>query len=208
VPVVQKQLIAAANRRAKPVITATQMLFSMVSSPQPTRAEVADVANAILDGSDAVMLSEETAIGQHPLRAVEVMTAIARETERGALQGPRPSGAPAESPQSDEEAVVQAACQLAAHRGVGVVVTVTRTGETARLAAKHRPAQPIVALAGDPETWRRLALVRGVLPLLLPASSREPEAIIAVARRVARERGWPDVRAVFVSHDRLWTGRL
>jgi len=101
------------------------MLFSMVSSPQPTRAEAADVANAILDGSDAVMLSEETAIGQHPVRAVEVMAAIALETERGTLQGSRPSGAPAEPPQSDEEAVVQAACRLASHRGVDVVVTVT-----------------------------------------------------------------------------------
>lgn len=83
VPIVQKRLIAEANRRAKPVITATQMLFSMVSSPQPTRAEVADVANAVLDGSDAVMLSEETAIGNHPVRAVEVMAEIVRETERG-----------------------------------------------------------------------------------------------------------------------------
>ena len=208
VPIVQKHLIAEANRRAKPVITAPQMLFSMVSSPQPTRAEVADVANAVLDGSDAVMLSEETAIGQHPVRAVEVMAAIALETERGALQGPRPSGASAPPPQSDEEAVVQAACQLAAHRGVDVVVTVTRTGETARLAAKHRPAQPIVALTGDPETCRRLALVRGVLPLLLPASGQEPGEMIEVARRAARERGWPEMRAVFVSHDWLWTGRL
>jgi pyruvate kinase len=171
VPIVQKHLIAEANRRAKPVITATQMLFSMVSSLQPTRAEVADVANAILDGSDAVMLSEETAIGRHPVRAVEVMAAIALETER-------------------------------------VVVTVTRTGETARLAAKYRPAQPIVALTGDPETGRRVALVRGVLPLLLPASSQEPREMIEVARRAARERGWRDMRAVFVSHDWLWTGRL
>jgi len=89
-----------------------------------------------------------------------------------------------------------------------VVVTVTRTGETARLAAKHRPAQPIVALTGDPETRRRLALVRGVLPLLLPASSQEPGEMIEVARRAALERGWPDMRAVFVSHDRLWMGRL
>jgi pyruvate kinase len=205
VPVVQKQLIAAANRRAKPVITATQMLFSMVSSPQPTRAEVADVANAVLDGSDAVMLSEETAVGRHPLRAVEVMAAIALETERGALHVPRPPGEP---PRSDEEAVVQAACQLAAHRGVDVIITVTRTGETARLAAMHRPAQPIVALTGDPETRRRLVLVRGVLPLLLPASIRDPAETIEVARRAARERGWPEMRAVFVSHDRLWTGRL
>jgi pyruvate kinase len=154
------------------------------------------------------MLSEETAVGRHPVRAVEVMAAIALETERGALQGPRPSGASAKPPQSDEEAVVQAACQLAAYRGVDVIVTVTRTGETARLAAKHRPAQPIVALTGDPATRRRLALVRGVLPLILPASSRDPDEMIEVARRAARERGWPDMRAVFVSHDRLWTGRL
>jgi pyruvate kinase len=209
VPIVQKRLIAEANLRAKPVITATQMLFSMVSSPQPTRAEVADVANAILDGSDAVMLSEETAIGQHPVRAVEVMAAIALETERGAFRGRRPSGAAAEPPQSDEEAVVQAACQLAAHRGVEVVVTVTRTGETARLAARHRPAQAIVALTDNAETGRQLALVRGVLPLpLVPASIRDPDEIIEAARRAARQRGWPDMRAVFVSHDRLWTGRL
>jgi pyruvate kinase len=208
VPIVQKHLIAEANRRAKPVITATQMLFSMVSSPQPTRAEVADVANAVLDGSDAVTLSEETAVGRHPARAVEVMAAIALETERGVLQGSRPPGASAAGPPSDEEAVIQAACQLAAHRGVDVIVTVTRTGETARLAARQRPVQPVVALTGDPEIHRRLALVRGVLPLLLPASSRDPQEMVDVARRAARERGWPDLRAVFVSHDRLWTGRI
>ena len=208
VPIVQKNLIAEAVEFGVPVITATQMLESMITAPSPTRAEVSDVANAVFDGTDAVMLSEETAIGQHPVRAVEVMAAIALETERGELQGPRPSGASAELPQSDEEAVVQAACQLAAHRGVDVVVTVTRTGEMARLAAKHRPAQPIVALTGDPETCQRLALVRGVLPLLLPSSSQDSEEMIEVARRAARERGWPDMRAVFVSRDRLWTGRL
>lgn len=103
VPIVQKQLIAKANRRAKPVITATQMLYSMVASPQPTRAEVADVANAILDGSDAVMLSEETAVGQHPVRAVEVMAAIARETEIGVLpEAPRSSAT--ELPLTGEDA--------------------------------------------------------------------------------------------------------
>jgi pyruvate kinase len=206
VPLVQKRLIARANRRAKPVITATHMLFSMVSTPHPTRAEVADVANAILDGSDAVMLSEETAIGQHPVRALDVMVAIARETERGALNDAAPSQAPAEPPPSDEAALVRAACELAAHRGVDVLVTVTRTGETARLAARHHPAQPIVALTGDPETCRQLNLVRGVLPLLLPVSPRGPEETLEAARRAARERRWPAMRAVFVSHDQLWMG--
>lgn len=208
VPIVQKRLIAEAKRRAKPVITATQMLFSMVSSPRPTRAEVADVANAVLDGSDAVMLSEETAIGGHPVRAVEVMAEIALETEQGTLLGPRPSGPTAEPPRSDEEAVVRAACRLAADRAIDLIVTVTRTGETARLAAAQRPSQPIVALAGDEETARRLALVRGVRPLLLSPSGPSPEPMLEVARRAARARGWPEVRAVFVSHDRLWTGRL
>jgi pyruvate kinase len=207
VPIVQKQLIAEANRRAKPVITATQMLFSMVAATHPTRAEVADVANAILDGSDAVMLSEETAIGRHPGRAVEVMATIARETERGIRQGLPPSGMSMEPP-SDEAAVVQAACQLAASRGVDVIVTVTRTGETARLAATHRPAQLIVALTGDPETCQRLALVRGVWPLRLPAPSPAPDEMIEGARRAARARGWPDLRAVFVAHDRLWMGQF
>jgi pyruvate kinase len=208
IPIVQKRLIAEAKRRAKPTITATQMLFSMVSSPQPTRAEVADVAHAVLDGTDAVMLSEETAIGSRPVRAVEVMAEIALETERGGLDGPRPGTAAASPPRSDEEALVQAACRLAADRGVDVIVTVTRSGETARLAAAQRPAQPIVALAGDPETARRLALVRGVLPLPLGPSAGGPGEILEVARRAARARGWPETRAVFVSHDRLWTGRL
>jgi pyruvate kinase len=208
VPIVQKRLIAKANRRAKPVITATQMLFSMVSSPQRTRAEVADVANAVLDGSDAVMLSEETAVGRPPVRAVEVLAAIALETERGVFQGPPPSGASTEPAQSDEEAVIQAACQLAASRGVDVIVTLTRTGETPRLAAKQRPAQPIVALTGDPETCPRLTLVRGVVPLLLPPSCHDPEEMIGAVRRAVRERGWPEMRAVFVSHHQLWIGRL
>jgi pyruvate kinase len=208
VPIVQKRLIAEATRRAKPVITATQMLFSMVSSPQPTRAEVADVANAVLDGTDAVMLSEETAIGGHPVRAVEVMADIALEAERGWLHGLRPSGGSAERPRSDEEALVQAACRLAADRGDDAIVTVTRTGETARLAAAQRPAQPIVALAGDAETARRLALVRGVVPLPLPSPVPGPGEMLDVARGVARARGWAEMRAVFVSRDRLWTGRL
>jgi len=208
VPIVQKRLIARANRRAKPAITATQMLFSMVAAPQPTRAEVADVANAVLDGSDAVMLSEETAIGRHPLRAVEVMAAIARETERAALHDLPRADAPAEPAPSGEEAVVQAACRLAARLGVDVIVTIARTGDTARLAAKHRPAQPIIALTGHAETYRRLALVRGVVPLLLPPSHDEAGETLEVVRGVAHERGWQGLRAVFASRDLLWTGTL
>jgi pyruvate kinase len=208
VPIVQKRLIARANRRAKPAITATQMLFSMVVSPQPTRAEVADVANAILDGSDAVMLSEETAVGRHPLRAVQVMAAIARETERGGLSDLPDVDATPEPAPSGEEAVVQAACQLAARLRVDVIVTIASTGDTARLAARHRPPQPIIALTPHAETYRRLALVRGVVPLLLPPSHEEAGETLEVVRGVARERGWQGLRAVFASRDLLWTGAL
>lgn len=207
VPVVQKQLIAKANRRAKPVITATQMLYSMVSSPQPTRAEVADVANAILDGSDAVMLSEETAVGEHPVRAVEVMVAIARETESDVLPDALPLRA-MELPLNGEEAVVQAACHLGARLRSDVIVTITATGETARFAAKCRTRQPILALTSDRETYRRLALVRGVVPLLLPAPVRDAAEPLEAVRSVIHERGWRGKLAVLVTSDRVWRTTL
>jgi pyruvate kinase len=200
VPVVQKAVIAEANRRAKPAITATQMLYSMVASPVPTRAEVADVANAIVDGSDAVMLSEETAVGRHPARAVRTMAAIAADTDRAGL-GRAGESTAAGPPRSGQEAVVEAACRLAARPEVDVIATITRDGETARLAAKYRPRQPILAITPGPDTFRRLALVRGVVPVLLPASGEAPEAMVAAARAVARARGWGGRAGVFVGRD-------
>jgi pyruvate kinase len=207
VPVVQKRLIAEANRRAKPVITATQMLYSMVSSPQPTRAEVADVANAILDGSDAVMLSEETAVGEQPVRAVEVMAEIARETEHG-VRPAAPTRGAVESPPTDQEAIVQAACELATRLRVDVIVTITATGETARFAAKCRVPQPILALTSARDVHRRLALVRGVVPFLLPAPIPDTAEPLEAVRRVVHERGWAGKRAVLVTGERLWRATL
>jgi pyruvate kinase len=207
VPIVQKQLIAKANRLAKPVITATQMLYSMVSSPQPTRAEVTDVANAILDGSDAVMLSEETAVGEHPVRAVEVMAAIARETEAGVLPDASPPRV-MEPPLTEEEAVVQAACQLGTRLRSDVLVAITATGETARFAAKCRTRQPILALTSDRATYRRLALVRGVVPLLLPTPVRDAPESLEAARSVLHPRGWRGKRAVLVTAGRVWSATL
>jgi pyruvate kinase len=207
VPVVQKRLIAEASRRAKPVITATHMLLSMVSAPHPTRAEVADVANAILDGSDAVMLSEETAIGEHAARAVEVMATIALETEAAGLEAPA-RRADAARATGDEAAMAHAACQLAARLPAAVIVIVTRSGETARLAAQQRPAQPILAPTGAPEVYRRLALVRGVTPLLLPAEAGDLEALLAAVRRASHRYGWEGRRAVFLSRDKVWTETL
>ena len=206
VPVVQKRLIAEARRRAKPVITATQMLYSMVSSPQPTRAEVSDVANAILDGSDAVMLSEETAVGDHPVRAVQVMAAIAMETEAGAPPDGLLPGAM--EPLTEEEAVVQAACQLASRLRSDVIVTITQTGEAARFAAKWRTRQPVLALTSDRATYRRLALVRGVVPLLLAAPVLHAAEPLEAVRSVIHERGWQGKRAVLVSAERVWRATL
>jgi pyruvate kinase len=201
VPIVQKVVIAQANRHAKPAITATQMLYSMVESPTPTRAEVADVANAIVDGSDAVMLSEETAVGRHPVRTVQTMAAIAADTDRAALG--RHAGAidAADPPRSEHEAVVEAGCRLAARLDVEVIVTITIDGETARLAAKYRPRQPILAVTPQPETFRRLALVRGVVPLLLPSSGGTPEVLVDAARTVAHQRGWGGKRGILVARD-------
>ncbi|MCW5889178.1 MAG: pyruvate kinase [bacterium] len=156
VPTVQKRLIAATNRAGKPVITATQMLRSMVESRLPTRAEATDVANAVLDGTDVVMLSEETAIGAHPSLAVAMMRRIVLEAER--ILPPRL--APADA--SVDDLIASQACEVAARLDAAAIVVPTRTGFTATQVASHRPGVPIVALTVDEALRRRLALVWGV----------------------------------------------
>jgi len=199
VPAVQKELVAKANRSAKPAITATQMLFSMVTSPRPTRAEVADVANAVLDGSDALMLSDETTVGAHPVVAAETMAAIIAATEdasAGWLARPRAADDAVGGP----EAVAMAACELAARVDAAVVVTLTMEGRTARWVAKYRPRRPILAATQHAETYRRLALVRGVTPLLL---SGPHDDLLDAARAAAREHGWSGADAVIVANDTI-----
>jgi pyruvate kinase len=156
VPIVQKQLIALANRAGKPVITATQMLRSMVESLVPTRAEATDVANAVLDGTDGVMLSEETAIGRHPVAAVRTMARIAREVE--SYDQPHPL-----EPRSDTaDLIARAACDLAARLGAAAIVVPTTSGFTARQVARHRPHMPIIALTPNESVRRRLSLTWGI----------------------------------------------
>lgn len=167
VPLVQKQLIAKANRVGKPVITATQMLASMVSQPRPTRAEASDVANAILDGTDAVMLSEETAIGRYPVEAVRFLDDIARTTEaripyKEWLQQRRKFVTDAIS-----DAISYAACELAQNLRAKVILASTASGATARLIGRFRPATPVIAVTTDRRTKRRLCLSWGVHPLYL-----------------------------------------
>ena len=175
VPRVQKMLIEKANWAGKPVITATQMLRSMVDNPRPTRAEVTDVANAILDGSDAVMLSEESAVGNYPLQAVQIMSRVAMSTETSfpfrawtSKFGEHPSLSP-------QEAVAHSACRLAEAVGASAIVVCTQSGSTARLVAKYRPAQPVLAMTPDEITYRRLALVWGAAAIQMPPSESEDE---------------------------------
>ncbi len=188
VPLLQKMLIEKANRAGKPVITATQMLLSMVENPRPTRAEVGDVANAILDGTDAVMLSEETAAGRYPLEAVATMKRIAEDTETAFPYEQWMRRFEDRSLQSLPEAVAGAACELAEHIGAAVIIAWTESGATARLVAKHRPRRPILALSTSAATARRLALVWGVIPLVAE-EGRDTDAMMQKAPVLAAARG-------------------
>ena len=164
VPLIQKQLIHTANMRGKPVITATQMLRSMVDSPRPTRAEATDVANAVLDGTDAIMLSEETASGNYPVEAVMYMNRLATVAE---------NGFPFEQflrlvPRKDvSESVAHASCILADHLEAKAIVAHSHSGLTARYISRFRPRQPIVALSPNIRTVRRLTLCWGCRPRLV-----------------------------------------
>jgi pyruvate kinase len=165
VPLVQKRLLSLAGRRAKPAITATQMLESMVHSSRPTRAEVADVANAIFDGTDAVMLSQETAVGRHPVLAVEMMASIAETTERElpygrwlAERGPRAS--------NQYHAIAFGAVGAVYQLGLTCVVAPTNSGTTARLISAYRPKAPVLALSPRLDVVRRCRLLWGVQPQL------------------------------------------
>jgi pyruvate kinase len=170
VPMIQKRIIAAARRAGRPVITATQMLRSMVDSPRPLRAEASDVANAVLDGTDAVMLSEETAIGRYPTEAVGVLNRVALEAEPH-LDSEKMKTDSA-SPQVPEitGAVSRAACDLAASIGAAAIVTTTTSGATARLIARLRPGAPILGVTTSPQVARQLDLSWGVIPAVIPAT--------------------------------------
>jgi len=165
VPQAQKRVIEAANSAAKPVITATQMLLSMVDSPRPARAETSDVANALYDGTDAVMLSEETAIGNYPVEAVEVMAKICIATEDDLCKPESYRPLPADRRHLVPDTVAAAACMLARHLQATAIIVPTRTGKTASRVGSCRPSQPIVAIGTHPEAVDRMTLVWGVVPI-------------------------------------------
>jgi pyruvate kinase len=164
VPLIQKRLIRACVEAGKPVVTATQMLESMIQNPTPTRAEASDVANAIYDGTDAVMLSAETAVGSYPLDAVRMMDRIARSVEadesyQSSMREQYPS--PTET---TADAVSLGACQMAFNLGANLIVTFTSSGTTAQRVSRNRPAAPILAITPSQRSFRHLSVVWGVIP--------------------------------------------
>ncbi len=168
VPIIQKMLIHKANRAGKPVITATQMLDSMIRNPRPTRAEVTDVANAIFDGTDAVMLSGETAVGLYPFETVRMMAKIASHTE-GSLDFAKilDEKMRVDTGQSITGAIGQATCDIAQDLGCTAILTASATGRTARVVSRYRPRAPIICATNRAETYNRLALVWGVHPVMV-----------------------------------------
>jgi pyruvate kinase len=189
VPIVQKQLLRVAGRLARPSITATQMLDSMVNSSRPTRAEVADVANAILDGTDAVMLSQETAVGNYPVEAIEMMASIAERTEHSLPYRTWNEERVRRDARDPAYTVAYSACAAARDLHLAALVVPTLSGRSARLLSAHRPQVPIYALSPGKETVRRCSLMWGVQA----ASMRRheiTEALIADAARRVVELGW------------------
>jgi len=197
VPLAQKKIIHEANQRGKPVITATEMLESMVKSPTPTRAEATDVANAVLDGTDAVMLSEETSIGQYPIQAIQMMVKIILEAETVL-----PHDKAFNEPQDDflsevDDATARASCQIACQIQAKAIIALTAGGTTALRVAKHRPGQPILAVTLNETIMRQLNLVWGVYPLI-KSSPTTLEAWLEVASETAREAGTAQTGDVIV----------
>jgi pyruvate kinase len=179
VPLVQKRLIAATNARGKVVITATQMLESMIENPWPTRAEASDVANAILDGTDALMLSGETASGKYPLQAVRTMAQIAREIESSSYYRLNLELPELEMAHSTN-AIAHAAVVAARHLKLKVIAAYSDSGAIARLVSEYRPEAAIVALTTNPVTYNRLALYWGVTPVMISPAATSEEMFVRV----------------------------
>jgi pyruvate kinase len=193
-----------ANFYGRPVITATQMLESMIEHPRPTRAEASDVANAILDGTDAVMLSGETAAGAYPLQALEAIVRIGSEIERSGFleRGPRyltrpgPRSRRGASPR--EHAVAAATVESARQVGAPAIIVITRSGFSARLVSSYRPSVPVFAITTDALTYRQLAAIWGVHPELAQVDEVTYETLTAVGRERVLAKGLGEPGAVIV----------
>lgn len=187
VPMLQKRIIAEANRRRRLVITATQMLESMTQALRPTRAEASDVANAVFDGTDAVMLSAETAIGAHPIETVQVMHRIIQAAEEGIEPGWMPKVETESCPISFPEAICTAASSAAAAIGASAIVAFSEQGQTARLISKQRPAAPIIAFTPFERVRQQMALYWGVRPQTMQQIDQTDERVDEAERRLKAE---------------------
>lgn len=188
IPVLQKMIIHKCNLVGKPVITATQMLDSMIRNPRPTRAEATDVANAIIDGTDAIMLSGESANGLYPIEAVRVMSRIANTTEDSLLFTKPPRDIIDQAASSITDAISQAVCGIGREIGADAIITTTTSGFTARMVSRNRPKLPIYAITHEERTVRRLALVWGIRSLLCPPYESTDE-MLYMAEKVVVEKG-------------------
>ena len=184
VPILQKEIIQIANRHDKTVITATQMLNSMISNPRPTRAEASDVANAVFDGTDAVMLSGETASGRFPLESVRMMDEIVREAESYFSAWGSKNAFPEEPTRDDAISTTRAARELAHDRNVAAIAVFTQSGKTAQLMSKARPQVPILAFTPEEKTYQQMGLLWGVTPFLVPIAKTVEEMIQIVDRSI------------------------
>jgi pyruvate kinase len=187
-PIVQKEIIQKCNRLGKPVIVATQMLESMVNAPRPTRAEVTDVANAIFDGADALMLSEETAVGSYPVEAVSMMSQIALEAETALPYEEILTNKGKDLQPQTDDAISYAACHTAHQLGAAAIIAFTSSGSTARRVAKYRPKVPILAITPSQVTQRQLSLSWGVRAFQIPEPSKIA-MLFARGARVAKRTG-------------------
>ncbi len=189
VPLVQKSLIQKCNFAGKPVITATQMLKSMVDNPRPTRAEANDVANAVLDGTDAVMLSEETTVGEFPVKSVQTMATIIKATESSEVSALQEIEHAYEEPTSIQQAVSHGSYEIAKDLRAAAIITPTHSGSTARKVRSYRPKQPIIALSPNPNVVRCLNLIWGVCPIVVKTYSNFDD-MIEQSKRAALNSGW------------------
>ncbi len=190
VPAIQKEIIRSANRHAKVVITATQMLESMISNPRPTRAEASDVANAIYDGTDAVMLSAESASGSYPVESVKMMDIIIREAEKHRVEWGQVEEFPKEALKDDALVISLAAKTLAHDRNVSNIAVFTQTGRTALLMSKTRPRVPIIAFTPEPSRLPLLSLYWGVQPVLVPFANSLEEMVTGVDQYLMKNESY------------------
>jgi len=173
VPLIQKKIISAANKAGKPVIIATQLLETMIKSPTPTRAEISDIANAIFDGADALLVTGETAVGKFPQKVIEVLNKVIIETERtidfnNMLQ-------PIGHEHYTADAISHATCQIANDMNIGVILSLTHSGSTARMIARYKPPADIIALTPVEKTYRQLSIIWGVTPKMIKEYSNSDD---------------------------------